>query len=136
MADYYTNFSLVLPLKRQPREYALRRANQALKQRQEDEPLPVDFPSDLAAVVEDWVFETEIQGKELWLHSQSGGQDAACVFLQHLLQRFSFAGGVAFEWSHDCSKPRTDAFGGGAAFVTATEIQTMTTSQWLQQLTG
>jgi hypothetical protein len=50
------------------------------------------------------------------------------------LQKFAFAGGAAFEWSHDCSKPRTDAYGGGAAFVTANEIETFTTSEWLQKM--
>ena len=52
------------------------------------------------------------------------------------LQKFKFAEGVMFEWSHDCSKPRTDAFGGGAAFVTTDQIKTFTTSEWLQQVIG
>jgi hypothetical protein len=40
---------------------------------------------------------------------------------------------VTFEWSHDCSKPRVDAYGGGAAFITAKEIKTMSTSAWLNE---
>jgi hypothetical protein len=50
-----------------------------------------------------------------------------------LLQKFDPEGQVAFEWSEDCSKPRIDAFGGGAAFITAKEIKTMTTADWLRQ---
>jgi hypothetical protein len=50
-----------------------------------------------------------------------------------LLQTFDPGGRVTFEWSHDCSKPRVDAYGGGAAIVTANEIKTMNTGQWLQE---
>ena len=72
----------------------------------------------------------------LWLHSQNGGVDSACAFLQHLLQKFDLPDPVTFEWSHDCSKPRTDAYGGGAAIVTAQEIKTMSTSRWLEEQTA
>lgn len=40
---------------------------------------------------------------------------------------------VGFEWADTCSKPRLDAFGGGAMFVTATEIRGMHTSRWLAE---
>ena len=60
-----------------------------------------------------------------------GDVDAVCVFIQHLLQQFGPKSYVAFEWSHDCSKPREDAYGGGAAFITAKEIKTMGTAAWL-----
>jgi hypothetical protein len=43
---------------------------------------------------------------------------------------------VTFEWSHDCSKPRADAYGGGAALITAKNIKTMNTSDWLQEQIG
>ena len=102
--------------------------------RNEDEPLPADFPEPLENVLEGWAFETEAIDKGIWLHSYEGGQDSTCLFIQHLLQKFQFAPSVAFEWSFDCSKPRTDAYGGGAAFITATEIESFTTSEWLQKM--
>jgi hypothetical protein len=40
---------------------------------------------------------------------------------------------VTFEWSHDCSKPRVDAYGGGAAIITAKRIKTMSTCEWLRK---
>jgi len=40
---------------------------------------------------------------------------------------------VALEWSHDCSKPRVDAFGGGAALITARKIKTINTGEWLHR---
>ena len=134
MADYYTNFSVVLPLTKQQQAYAYEIAKQVEEHHTQE--LPTDFPKALNDELENWAFETEITEQGLWLHSQSGGQDAACVFIQHLLQKFKFAEGVMFEWSHDCSKPRTDAFGGGAAFVTTDQIKTFTTSEWLQQVIG
>ena len=136
MADYFTNFSVVLPLTKEQQEYAIQLVKQVAAHRFDDHPLPASFPESLKAEVENWTFETSTNDKGIWLHSQYGGQDAACLFIQHLLQKFEFAGGVAFEWSHDCSKPRTDAFGGGAAFITANEIENMTTSEWLAEITG
>lgn len=135
MADYFTNFSLSIPLEPEQKEYALQLAKQVEEHRIHDQPLPANFPSELAEEVESWMFEIESEDEGIWLHSQYGGQEAACIFIQHLLQKFEFAPFVTFEWSHDCSKPRTDAFGGGAAFVTATEIETFSTSEWLRKMT-
>jgi hypothetical protein len=137
MADYYTNFSLVISLANETeREYALDLAHKAGLAQQGDE-LPDNFPKALVDVIEDWQFETvaEDSGTKhgLWLHSMYGGVDAVCAFIQHLLQKFDPQGRVSFEWSHDCSKPRVDAYGGGAAFITAQEIKTMSTAVWLNE---
>jgi hypothetical protein len=135
MADYFTNFSLILPLKDDDqKQYAIKLAEQASSHRYHDEPLPDSFPASLKDDLEDWNFETEAMDEGIWLHSGSGGIDAVCAFIQHLLQKFNPAPFVAFEWSHDCSKPRTDAYGGGAAFITATDIKTMNTSDWLRSV--
>ena len=134
MADYYTNFSVLLPLTKEQQKYPLNIVKQLDAHLNMNQPLPADFPDLFRDETDSWPFETEADPDGLWLHSQYGGQDAACEFIQHLLQKFDFAPAVAFEWSHDCSKPRTDAYGGGAAFVTATEIETMTTSEWLSKM--
>jgi hypothetical protein len=96
-----------------------------------ESPVPGDFPADLVEALEDWHFETELDKSGIWLHSDYGGIDSACAFIQHLLQKFDPKGCVSFEWSHDCSKPRTDAYGGGAAIITAHEIKSMNSSGWL-----
>jgi len=104
---------------------------------QQGEPLPDDFPPTLKEAIEDWQFETLADGSgtkhALWLHSMYGGVDAVCLFIQHLLQKFDPQGKVSFEWSHDCSKPRVDAYGGGAAIITAQKIKSMSTTAWLNQ---
>ena len=135
MADYFTNFSLVLNLANETEQaYALDLAHKASLAQQGDE-LPADFPKALVDMIEDWQFETEADDSGtkhgLWLHSMYGGVDAVCAFIQHLLQKFDPQAHVTFEWSHDCSKPRVDAYGGGAAFITAKEIKTMSTAAWL-----
>ena len=135
MADYFTNFSLILPLTKEQQEYALQLVKEVEAYRNDNQQLPVTFPENLRDEVEDWPFETELAKDGIWLHSEYGGQDAACQFIQHLLQKFEFAAFVSFEWSHDCTKPRTDAFGGGAAFITKTEIETMNTSDWIRSKT-
>jgi hypothetical protein len=135
MADYFTNFSLVIKLANETEQaYALDLVHQA-NLAQQGEELPPDFPKILVDAIEDWQFETEANSGTnhdgLWLHSMSGGVDAVCLFIQHLLQKFDRQGRVSFEWSHDCSKPRVDAYGGGAAFITAKEIRTMSTAAWV-----
>ena len=137
MADYYTNFSLVFRMPDAAAQtYALNLAQQARSIQEGDEP-PPDFPADLAGFTEDWSFEVDADtaGNQpaLWLHSSYGGIEAACSFLQHLLRKFDPKGKVSFEWSHDCSKPRVDAYGGGAAIITAKKIKTMSTCDWLQK---
>jgi hypothetical protein len=137
MADYFTNFSVVLNLANETEQaYALDLAHTAGLAQQGDE-LPADFPKELVDAIEDWRFETVADDsgtkRGLWLHSSYGGVDAVCAFIQHLLQKFNPQGRVTFEWSHDCSKPRVDAYGGGAAVITAQEIKTMSTADWLNK---
>ena len=137
MADYFTNFSLIVPLPDEAAvQYALDLAEQAFHIHMGEE-TPADFPASLRDVIEDWQFDTDSShpsnGRGLWLHSSNGGIDAVCAFIQHLLKRFTPDGHVELEWSNDCSKPRVDAFGGGAALITARKIKSINTGQWLHQ---
>ena len=136
MADYYTNFSLIMPLPSEAaQKYALDLAEQALHIRLSEE-MPDEFPASLRGFVEDWQFDTDPaspqNGPGLWLHSSNGGIDAVCAFIQRLLQRYNPDGSVSLEWSNDCSKPRVDAYGGGAALITAKKVRSINTGQWLQ----
>ena len=137
MADYFTNFSIVINLaSKKQQAYALDLAYKATIAHR-DEQLPDDFPQALKNAIEDWQFETEadssITKHGIWLHSTYGGVGSACLFIQHLLEQFDPKSYVAFQWSEDCSKPRTDAYGGGAAVITAKKIKTMSTADWLQK---
>ncbi len=137
MADYFTNFSLIVPLPDEAAvQYALDLAEQAFHIHMGDE-MPDDFPASLRDVIEDWQFDTDSNepsnGRGLWLRSSDGGIDAVCAFIQHLLGRFSPEGHVTLEWANDCSKPRVDAFGGGAALITARKIKSISTGEWLHR---
>lgn len=139
MSNYFTNFSLRVSLPDAAAlTYALKIAQQASRLNQGEEAEP-GFPAELQASTEDWCFEVEgdVLNNEprLWLHSSNGGIDAVCAFIQHLLQKFALPDMVSFQWSHDCTKPKTDAYGGGAAIVTAKEIKTMSTHQWVSENT-
>lgn len=142
MADYFTNFSLVLDLPDESAQaYALNIAQQASSMQfgEDTLELPPDFPVSLVDVLEICNFEAEAQGSlepgkyGIWLHSSNGGIDAVCEFIRHLLRKYELADTVGFEWSNDCSKPRTDAYGGGAAIITARKIKSMNTAEWLQK---
>jgi len=92
MADYYTNFSLVLKLPTEAAQaYALEIHHQAERAHQGDE-LAKNFPKELESELEDWQFEIDADDPAeehgLWLHSMNGGMDAVCAFIQHLLQKF------------------------------------------------
>lgn len=132
MADYFTNFSLVLLLKDETqKQYALDLHKEAVALRN-GELIPKSFPATLKPHLPDWFFDTEENDEGVWLHSQYGGIEAVCAFIQHLLQKFNRAGIVTFAWSHDCTKPKIDAYGGGAAIVTAAKVKTMDTADWIR----
>ena len=139
MADYFTNISFILTLPdSEAQTYALELHTQAHAIYNEEEK-PDTFPESLLNHAEDfWCFEVEpSDGCNLWIYSDSGGVDAICAFIQHLLKKFTPTAHIGFEWSHDCSKPRIDAYGGGAALVTAQSITSIDTTDWLQsQLTS
>jgi hypothetical protein len=137
MADYFTNFSLILRLPdKAAQDYAVELAAKAAEAHEYGD-TPTDFLPALLPLIEDWQFETAptTDGKKygVWLSSSRGGVDAACGFVQHLLQKFQMQEPVAFEWSNDCTKTRLDAYGGGAVVITAGRIKTMTTRDWVEK---
>ncbi len=134
MADYFTKFSFCMTLpSKEAQQYALELHKKISDVRDGD--LDKDLPESLTDMdtIGDWQFETTPLDKNfgLWLHSEYGGVDAVCEFVSHLLEKFSPRSRVEFEWSHDCTSAKTDAYGGGAAIITAKKIRTMSTSQWL-----
>ena len=136
MADYFTNFSVIVLLPQEGVEWAVRMAEAAAQN--DGDALPADFPEALRESVEDWSFETEAtanqaEGAGVWLHSDNGGVDAACAFIAEMLKLFGPDAYVTLQWSFDCSKPRIDAYGGGAALITAHTIETIGTKRWLDE---
>lgn len=60
--------------------------------------------------------------------------DKVTYFLQKFLQAFPDRRYATFEWAYGCDQAKSDAFGGGAAFITADEVKWENTTHWLQVL--
>lgn len=134
MADYYTKSSVELKLP------SLEAVNYAIELAQAM--ADIDTEGTKAEIVpagwedtedENWNFDIAKESdSSIWIHSENGCIDEIIQLIQHLMQKFELTEPVTFEWSNDCSKPRVDAYGGGAAYITATEVRTFNTSQWLR----
>lgn len=136
MAEYFTHFSFKLELPSEEAiDYAVNLATEAdtLRWLPDDERKTegAEFPKDLTNFVDNWSFEVNKEEAGIWIHSVEGGIDAACEFVQHLLVRFAITGPISFEWANSCSKPCTDAYGGGAVVITQKRIKAMTTCDWV-----
>jgi hypothetical protein len=100
-------------------------------------PLPEDEPYD----TDGCLFEGSVSlqphkdwGQHLWLYAEEGCEpETLALFVQEFLRRFRPLGSFRFSWSATCSKPRVGAFGGGAGFVTAEQIEYFATGAWLDE---
>ena len=143
MANNYTHTSLIVELPDQAAvDYALGIHASAEEARNEDAPLPADFPESLKDSVENWYFDVEDNKPPsglygIWIHSENSDIDSIAVFIQHLMQKFDIKDPICFEWADDCSRPLLDAYGGGAAIITVDDIKCMSTGGWIsRQLHG
>lgn len=136
MGNYNTLFSFVMALPHeQAIDYALNLAALAdtlhLQSEEARSLSKENFPAELEDCLDDWSFEVDRNEAGIWIHSDDSGADAACEFVQHLLDKFGIEESVGFEWANTSSKPYLDAFGGGAAIITAHEIKSWTSFAWL-----
>jgi hypothetical protein len=141
MGNYNTLFSFVMALPdEQAIDYAISLAALAdtlHSQSEEDRNFSKEhFPTELEDCLDDWSFEVDRNEAGIWIHSDDSGADAACEFVQHLLDKFGIEESVGFEWANTCSKPCLDAYGGGAVIITATEIKSWTSFAWLSLQPG
>jgi hypothetical protein len=87
------------------------------------------FPADEPAG-----FTLEVEHpRSLWIDSDaaSGEPSKGAEFVQLFLATFRPTEAVGFEWAHTCSRPVLGAFGGGAALVTAENVEYLNTATWL-----
>jgi len=70
MADYFTNFCLVVPLPDEAaKQYALQLA-QIMSDAGQEDPLPEHIPQSIREEMENWTFDTEPESNGICLHSQ------------------------------------------------------------------
>lgn len=122
MADYYTQFSVVLD--NIPEEdYPYLRG--LVKRIDESEDVYDD----------ELCFECQLneKGGQLWIHSDETGEPShAAKEIQKYLSDFQPEAAVELYWADTCSKPRPDGFSGGACLITAEEIFWFNPSQQVQ----
>ena len=139
MADYYTKLSESFALPEKAAEWL-----QALDDRTADLENGYGEPDPLDAVITE-LFDDEPRSSgctmewrptegALWVMSDGDANlDSLLPMLQATLVKFDLAEPLTLQWSYDCSKPRLDAYGGGAAIVTKDEIKQMHTAHWIEE---
>lgn len=70
----------------------------------------------------------------LYVHGEEGGLDNAALFIQQVLIHSGSTEPVMLEWANSCSKPRVDAFGGGAMVITQDRILSCSTRDMVERL--
>ena len=148
MADYFTNVSIEAVLPKNAIRYAMEMyelsndfawEGESIEGAVLEGTLNEDLARDVLLLVSGGgggALDTEIEtdGRRLSLYSQGNADiDFIIDLLQLTLKFFDLDDVVSFEWAYDCSKPRADAFGGGAAIVTKDECITMNTWEWLEK---
>jgi hypothetical protein len=68
---------------------------------------------------------------DLWFHSEGVNTDKIAYFMQQFLKQWHPTGCWSMTYAEYCSKPRIGEFGGGAIFVTATEIKWLNAHEYI-----
>ena len=80
-------------------------------------------------------FEVFVQNNDLWLYSDDAGSpEDVIMFFETHAKDMGLTGYLGFEWANTCSKPRLDAFGGGACIInlaTGECVESLNTNNWL-----
>lgn len=130
MADYYTELSFEITL---PNPEQVPAAAARMRELAEAvlEGLPVPDILETFAGEDAGVEIKGEYGRISVCDNDSAHTDLVASLVQQILREFDPAGAVGYEWSYTCTKPVAGGFGGGAAWVTADEVQIHGTSDWL-----
>ncbi len=130
MADYFTHFSCELDV------VTADNAARALElYRQFSDELEIEEQTPGFALI---AAPTAEQPALLWIHDNGSGDiDHVLTFVSELGPMLGITGLWGFEWSHSCSKPRLDAFGGGAHVIdlgARKSIGSVSSNEWLSRV--
>ncbi|MEO3434481.1 hypothetical protein [Inquilinus sp. CAU 1745] len=79
--------------------------------------------------------QPEHGGTQLWIRDDvTGDPEQVLTFVKRCAKAFSLAGRWGFEWANTCSRPRVNAFGGGAHVLDLADGSTVAwtdTNGWL-----
>ena len=128
MADYFTHFSCALDV-RSP-EKAIAALDLFLRLREEDEASDDPQVSGFALGLQDGP-----GGSVLWFHDDGQGDVEGLIsFVLRLAEDLDLTGLWGFDYAHTCSRPRLEAFGGGAHVIDLGARQSIgwiSTHEWL-----
>jgi hypothetical protein len=133
MPNYYTRFSVVIPMSQERAFKALELAKKASDWWDaEEHGITRDELSMFSdEVLQSFHFDSEIDVDGLWLYSEENcNLDAVEEFVKHILEPGECVG---IEWSNECTRMCTDGFGGGAMFITKGHCEWMSTGNWVSQ---
>ena len=162
MANNCLEFSEVLPKLSEQEEVWLKNQLEIVHVFDGEEYAEDAVPDDLASKDPDWIgcrayrdmkdydsdlgenagFEYEFSGddsdedwgRHLWFRSAKYGNVAQVAHLvQKFLKQFAPNDSWSLTWATTCSKPRTGEFGGGAVFVTASDIKWNDSYEFVEQ---
>ena len=125
MADYFTHFSCLLDLGTP--ESAARALDLYANTPEDEDGLRLSDGFDLSIQSEG--------GSELWIHNDcSKDLERVIEFVLLCAEKFDLKGFWGFQYANTCSKPRLDAFGGGAYVIdlgARKSVDWTTTNEWL-----
>lgn len=108
MADYFTHFSCLLDVGTPDKAARALALFQRLRAADEDADDPEVAGFDL-------VHQDAPEGSSLWIHDgEHGAVEAVIRFVLRLAEDLDLTGLWGFQYALTCSRPRLDAFGGGA----------------------
>jgi hypothetical protein len=134
MADYYTHFSCLLDLG------SAGKAAKALEIYRRMDSGEEDGDDTLAGLYGGCLgFEVQLQdgsdGSVLWISDADGGDvESVIQFVLRCAEDLDLTGLWGFDFAHTCSRPRLDAFGGGAHVIdlgARKSIGWISTQEWL-----
>ena len=108
MADYFTHFSCLLDVGTPDKAARALALFQSLRETDQDAGDPEVAGFDLA-------LQDAPKGSILWIHDDDHGDvEAVLRFVLCLAEELDLTGLWGFQYALTCSRPRLDAFGGGA----------------------
>jgi hypothetical protein len=128
MADYFTRFSCLLDVGTPDKAASAYEAFLALRNHVYSETEDLHCGFDLS-------IQSDPSGSTLWIHDDhSGDPDAVIHFVLRLAGELDLTGLWGFDYALTCSRPRIEAFGGGAHVIdlgARKSIGWTSTQEWL-----
>jgi hypothetical protein len=133
MADNYLEFSAALDVETEDERRWLEQQLEDVEHEDGDMPrFLLDYPDRDEGETSAGFEVTWESDLVVFFATESGNVGHLAHLVQKFLKEFRPKEAWSVTWAESCSMPRIDAFGGGAAFVTAGEVRWMSTYQFIE----